>query len=359
MVAAPLNFGPGPAMLPRPVLQRIAEELRAPEGLPVLELHHRDPAFAALAERLESRLRELLALPAACRVLFLQGGASAHFALAPLNFLRGGASADYLHTGYWSGRAFAEAQRLRRARLAASGRGQGFCAIPPREEWRLDPEAAYVFCTANETVEGIEFPSLPEVGAVPLVADMSSNFLSRPVALRGGLVFAAAQKNLGIPGLSVAIIGEGMLDGSAPPELPSLCDYRLLAEHRSLYNTPATFSWYVAVLMLDWLREQGGLAVIAEKNRRNAELLYATIDASGLYSNEVAADCRSRMNVVFRLVVPELTESFLERAGREGLLGLAGHRSRGGLRASLYNAMPEQGVRALCGFMEEFERRHG
>ena len=351
------NFGAGPGRLPPEVLRQVLEEFDdcCGTGLPAPELPHRDPRFLELRDRMEADLRLLLDIPRAYRVLFLSGGASAQFAMVPLNLE--GASADYLHTGYWSGRALAEARRLGRAR-AAMRATPPFRTIPASSEWDLDPQAAYLFYTDNETADGLEFPAPPETPGPPLVADMSSNILSRPVSVRRhGLIFASAQKNLGPPGLTLVIVRDD-LTGHCRAGTPSLWDYGVHARYGSLYNTPPTFCWHVAARVLEWTRARG-LAALAAQNRRKAERLYAPIDASALYENDVDPACRSRMNVVFRLADETLVTRFLEQARREGFVGLAGHRSRGGLRASLYNAMPMEGVEALAQFMQEFERRCG
>jgi len=346
-------------MLPAEVHEQLIEDLAAyRHGLSPLELHHRSPAGGELAERLQQELRDLLEVPDGYRVLLMSGGASAQFALVALN-LAGARSADYLHTGYWSGRALAEARRVARARVAASGAAGDFRELPARARWQLDPRAAYLYYTDNETVEGLEFPAPPVDVAVPLVADMSSNLLSRPLPVaRFGLIFAAAQKNLGTPGVTVVIVREELLQRRVAT-LPSLSDYAVLAEARSLYNTPPVFCWHVSLRVLEWTRRQGGVAALAARNRRKAQRLYATIDASALYQNDVAPACRSRMNVSFRLAAPALQPRLLAAAQQAGLHGLAGHRSRGGLRAALYNAMPEAGVATLIDFLREFERRHG
>ncbi len=356
-------------MLPATVLNQAARELSgatdaSPAPLPALEWSHRGSAFGMVLEQLEEALRALLGIARNYRILFVQGGASAQFAMVPLNLLPSHASADYLHTGYWSGRALAEAQRLGaaglgQARLAADGSPDRFTCIPPRARWQPDADAAYLYYTENETVQGVEFPQLPESGTVPLVADMTSNFLSRPVPIeRFALLFAGAQKNLGPPGLTVVVVREDLI-GRAAPGTPSLCDYQVLEASRSLYNTPPTFCWYVALLFVQWLREQGGVERIAARNQRKANSLYQAIDASGLYRNEVCPCCRSRMNVTFRLQAESLTPLFLDQAERAALYGLGGHRSCGGLRASLYNAVSEQDVKVLVEFMREFERCYG
>lgn len=356
--AAGFDYASSPGALPEEVRMRFLEALADGGAQSPLRLYHRAASFRSLAERLEEKLRRALEVPAEYHVLFLQGGASAQFAMVPLN-LCGRQPAAYLHTGYWSGRALAEAGRIGcRARRAADGRALRFHAIPPSGAWRLDTEAAYLYYADNETADGLEF-HCPPAADVPLVADMSSSLWTKRIEVhRHGLIFSGTQKNLGLPGLTVVLLHPGLLR-DVPAGTPSLYDYRVHLRHRSLYNTPVTLAWYLAELMLDWLGEQGGTAVMEARNRRKAEVVYAALDAGGLYRCPVASACRSRVSVVFDLRVPELCSVFLEEARREGLHGLAGHRSRGGLRAALYNAMPEAGARALAAFLAEFERRRG
>jgi phosphoserine aminotransferase len=360
-MSRPYNFSAGPGALPEPVLRRAREELLdwRGSGMSVMEMTHRGKHFARIAEQAEADLRSLLAVPDDYRVLFLQGGATLQFGAVPLNLLAPGQSADYLLTGAWSKKAFGEARRLGLARCAASSETTGFNAIPPRASWELDPAAAYLHYTPNETIGGVEYHWLPDVGEVPLVADMSSTILSRPLDVRAfGLIYAGAQKNVGPAGLTLVIARDELL-GRASPTCPSVLDYRLQAEADSMYNTPCTFAWYVAGLVFAWLKERGGLAAMGQVNCRKAEALYAAIDGSSFYSNPVAADCRSWMNVPFTLADPTLDATFLAESARSGLLDLKGHRSVGGMRASIYNAMPEEGVAALVDFMADFERRYG
>ena len=356
------NFSAGPAALPRQVLEQAAAELTdwGGCGMSVMEVSHRGKAFTALAEQMEARLRALLGIPNSYRVLFLQGGATGQFAAVPLNLAARGARADYLNTGVWSGKAIEDARRLGlEVNVAADEAGSGYTRVPAPQALRLDPRAAYVHYTPNETIGGVEFPYVPETGAVPLVADMSSTILSRPIEVsRFGLIYAGAQKNIGPSGLCVVIVHESLLD-RARAEVPTILDYARMAAHGSMLNTPPTFSWYIANLVFGWLEAQGGLATMAARNRAKAELLYGVIDASGLYRNPVERTCRSWMNVPFTLARPELAERFLSEAAGEGLTHLEGHRSVGGLRASLYNAVPLEAVTALVAFMREFERRHG
>jgi phosphoserine aminotransferase len=356
------NFAAGPATLPVEVLEQVRDELIdwQSSGASVMEVSHRGKAFMAVAEEAQALLRELLAVPAGYQVLFLQGGARAQFAAIPLNLAPAGATADYLNTGMWSKQALAEARRLLIAvNVAADEADTKYTTVPQASALRLRPAAAYVHYTPNETIGGVEFPYGPETAGVPLVADLSSTLLSRPLDVsKFGLIYAGAQKNLGPAGLTVVIVRED-LTGKARAGTPSVWDYRAVAQEGSMLNTPPTFAWYVAGLVLRWLKAQGGLVVIGERNRAKAQLLYRTIDESGFYANPVAVSCRSWMNVPFTLPDPRLDESFLAGAHAAGLTNLAGHRSVGGMRASLYNAMPLAGVEALVAFMREFARRHG
>ncbi len=355
------NFSAGPAVLPEEVLARAGEELLDwhGSGMSVMEMSHRGKEFMSIAEQAERDLRELLAIPDNYKVLFLQGGASSQFAMVPINLLRGARSADYVNTGSWSKKAIAEARRYAGVKVAASTEGENFTRAPRQDELQLDPQAAYVHYTPNETIGGVEFSYIPDTGDVPLVADMSSTILSRPLDVsRYGLIYAGAQKNIGPAGLTVVIVREDLL-GEPLPGMPSMFDYKIHADNDSMYNTPPTYAWYLAGLVFDWLKQQGGLAAMAERNRRKAEKLYAAIDASAFYSNPVAPDSRSWMNVPFVLANAELDSVFLVEAKEAGLLTLKGHRSVGGMRASIYNAMPEAGVDALITFMADFEQRHG
>jgi phosphoserine aminotransferase len=354
------NFSAGPAVLPLPVLEQARDELLEWRGgASVMEVSHRSRAFIEVAERAEADLRELLAIPSSYRVLFMQGGATAQFAAVPMNLSAPGSQADYLHTGHWSGRAIREARRFVDVNVAADEAATGYTTVPDASSLRLRPTAAYLHYTPNETIGGVEFPYLPESGGVPLVADMSSTILSRPLDVaRCGLIYAGAQKNIGPSGITVVIVREDLLRG-ARPETPVVLDYRAVAEAGSMLNTPPTFGWYFAGLVFQWLKREGGVAEMARRNRAKAEALYAAIDGSGFYSNPVARNARSWMNVPFRLAKPELDKTFLAEADAAGLAHLAGHRSVGGMRASLYNAMPMEGVSALVAFMREFERRHG
>jgi phosphoserine aminotransferase len=356
------NFAAGPATLPAEVLEQVRDELLdwQHSGTSVMEVSHRGKAFMAVAQEAEALLRELLGVPQSYRVLFLQGGATGQFAAVPLNLARADSTVDYLNTGHWSQRALREAQRYTaRVNVAADELASGYTTVPAPQALRLTPGAAYVHYTPNETIGGVEFPYIPETHAVPLVADMSSTLLSRPLEVaRFGLIYAGAQKNIGPAGLVVVIVREDLI-GRARPGTPAVWDYQAMAADHSLLNTPATFAWYVAGLVLRWLKAQGGLAVIGERNRKKAQLLYQAIDTSGFYRNPVVAHCRSWMNVPFTLADARLDEQFLAGARAAGLANLAGHRSVGGMRASLYNAMPLAGVEALIAYMREFARSHG
>ncbi len=355
------NFSAGPAMLPEAVLRRAQEEMLDwhGSGMSVMEMSHRGEHFMSIARQAEADLRELMGIPDNYRVLFLQGGASLQFAMVPLNLMRGPGKADYVLTGSWSKKAIAEGKRFGAVNIAASTEETGFTTVPPQETWQLDPEAAYVHYTPNETIQGVEFHWIPDTGDVPLVADMSSTILSRPIDVtRFGVIYAGAQKNIGPAGLTIVIVREDLI-GHAQAGTPTMLDYATHAEAGSMYNTPPTYAWYMAGLVFQWLKEQGGLAAMAERNKRKADKLYAAIDASDFYANPVDPTARSWMNVPFTLADPSLDPVFLKEAEAEGLVTLKGHRSVGGMRASIYNAMPEEGVDALVQFMAEFERRHG
>jgi phosphoserine aminotransferase len=355
------NFSAGPAMLPEAVLRQAQEEMLdwRGSGMCVAEMSHRGKEFMSIAEEAEADLRELLGIPEDYKVLFLQGGASSQFAMVPMNLLRGGKQADYVNTGSWSKKAIAEAKRYCEVNVAASTEASRFTIVPPQEQLDLRADAAYLHYTPNETIEGVEFPYVPEAGDVPLVADMSSTILSRPIDVsRFGLIYAGAQKNVGPAGLTVVIV-RGDLIGQPLAGTPTMLDYRIHAENGSMYNTPPTYAWYLAGLVFKWLKDLGGLDAMAVINERKAEALYAAIDGSDFYRNPVDPACRSWMNVPFTLANPELDAGFLVEAKKNGLLTLKGHRSVGGMRASIYNAMPEEGVEALIAFMNEFERTHG
>ncbi len=352
------NFSAGPAMLPEPVLRQAREEMLDwnGSGMCVAEMSHRGKEFVSIAEQAEADLRELLDIPDDYRVLFLQGGASSQFAMVPLNLLRGVGTADYLNTGSWSKKAIAEARRYATVNVAATTEESRFTRAPAQDELRLSPDAAYVHYTPNETIEGVEFSYVPETGDTPLVADMSSTLLSRPIDVsRYGVIYAGAQKNIGPAGLTIVIVRPDLM-GRPMDGTPTMFDYKVHAENGSMYNTPPTYAWYLAGLVFRWLKDLGGLDGMAVINERKAEALYGAIDASGFYNNPVQADSRSWMNVPFTLASPDLDETFLKEAKAAGLTTLKGHRSVGGMRASIYNAMPEAGVQALIDFMREFER---
>jgi len=355
------NFSAGPAALPEPVLRQAAEEMLDwhGSGMGVMEMSHRGPQFMAIAAEAQALLRELMQVPANYKVLFMQGGALAENAIVPMNMLRGRASADFIETGEWSRKSIAEARRYGGVNVAASSADTTFTTVPARETWRLDPNAAYVHICSNETIGGVEFHEVPDVGEVPLVADMSSSILSRPVDVsRYGLIFGGAQKNIGPAGLTLVIVREDLL-GGALPCTPTAFDYRVVADNDSMYNTPPTYAIYVAGLVFQWIKAQGGLAAMERLNQAKADLLYGTLDASGFYRAPVARDCRSRMNVPFFLHDSRLDAEFLKGAEARGLVQLKGHRVVGGMRASLYNAMPLEGVQALVAYLKEFEARHG
>ena len=356
------NFAAGPATLPVEVLEQVREELTdwQHSGASVMEVSHRGKPFMAVAQQAEASLRALLAVPSSYKVLFLQGGATAQFAAIPLNLAGADSTVDYVNTGAWSTKAIGEAQRLvGRVNVTADEGASRYTTVPSPEALRVSANAAYLHYTPNETIGGVEFPYVPDNAGVPLVADMSSTILSRPIDVSAfGLIYAGAQKNIGPAGLTVVIVREDLI-GHARAGIPAVFDYKAMADEDSMLNTPPTFAWYLAGLVFKWLKNQGGLAVIGERNRAKAQLLYAAIDTSGFYSNPVAHDCRSWMNVPFTLKEPELDASFLTQARAAGLVNLEGHRSVGGMRASIYNAMPLAGVQALVDFMKDFERRHG
>lgn len=355
------NFSAGPAMLPREVLMQAQEEMLNWQGcgMSVMEMSHRGKEFGSILAQAEADLRDLMGIPAGYRVLFLQGGATLQFAQIPMNLLAG-RSADYVVTGSWSKKAYKEAQRVGTVRCAGSTEGEGFTRFPAAGELELDPAAAYLHVCTNETIHGVEvhdFADLPS--GAPLVVDMSSHILSRPVDVsRCALIYAGAQKNIGPAGLTLVILREGLL-GKAPATIPSLLDYAVQAENGSMLNTPPTYAIYIAHLVFKWLKHQGGLAAVEKVNAEKAALLYQAIDASGFYRNPVAPAWRSRMNVPFTLADEKLDEAFLAEAKAAGLLALKGHKSVGGMRASLYNAMSLEGVKALVAFMQDFEKRHG
>lgn len=355
------NFSPGPAVLPQEVLAQAREEMLDwhGSGMSVMEMSHRGKEFISIAETAQADLRGLLGIASNYKILFLQGGASAQFALVPLNLLRGKNKADYIHTGEWAKKAIGEAKRFCTVSIAASSEDKNFTYAPKQSAWRLDPAAAYVHYTGNETIGGVEFHWIPDTGAVPLVCDLSSSLLSRPLDVsRFGVIYAGAQKNIGPAGLTIVIVRDDLI-GHAAPGTPATFDYKVQADTDSMYNTPPTYAIYVAGLVLKWLKAKGGLAQMEKINIAKAALLYDLLDSSGFYHSPVARDDRSRMNVPFTLRDAALDDAFLKQAAQHGLIQLKGHRSVGGMRASIYNAMPLEGVKVLVQFMRDFERRHG
>jgi phosphoserine aminotransferase len=354
------NFSPGPAVLPQEVLEQAREELLDwhGTGMSVMEMSHRGKAFVSIAAAAEADLRELLAIPKNYKVLFLQGGATGQFAAIPLNLTTQESVVDYVNTGAWSKKAIGEAKHYARVNVAADA-GEPYVSIPAESGWKRTPNAAYLHYTPNETIGGVEYHFVPDTGAVPLIADMSSTILSRPLDVaKFGLIYAGAQKNIGPAGLTLVIVREDLL-GHARPATPAFMDFAAMAQEGSMLNTPPTFAWYMAGLVFQWLKKQGGLQGIGERNRAKAQQLYAAIDGSSFYRNPVAKDARSWMNIPFTLANPELDKTFAAEAKQAGLVTLEGHRSVGGMRASLYNAMPVEGVNALVDFMRTFEKKHG
>lgn len=355
------NFCAGPAALPEAVLRQASAEMLDWHGcgLSVMEMSHRAAEMVAIATEAEADLRELLKIPANYKVLFLQGGASTQFSAIPLNILPVGGKADYLNTGQWSQKAIEEAARYGYVNVVATAKASNFSTIPVFEDWKLDKEAAYFHYTPNETIGGVEFHWIPDTGAVPLVADMSSTLLSRPLDVsRFGVIYAGAQKNIGPAGLAIVIVREDLL-GRARNQIPTMLNWKIAADNDSMYNTPPTYAWYLAGLVFKWLKAQGGVEAMAEVNARKATKLYDYIDQSGFYTNPVEKQSRSWMNVPFVLPKESLDKLFLQEAEVIGLLNLKGHRSVGGMRASIYNAVGEDAVDALLHFMKDFAGRHG
>ena len=355
------NFGSGPAMLVPAVLEQARAELLDwhGKGMSVMEMSHRGKEFVAIAAEAEADLRSLLAIPANYKVLFLQGGATAQFAAVPMNLLRGGSEADFVITGEWTRKAFAEAKKYCRPNVAATAQDRDYTYVPRQPAWKLSPNAAYVHVCTNETIGGVEYHWTPDTGDVPLVSDMSSHILSRPVDVsRYGLIFAGAQKNIGPAGLVIVIVREDLI-GHALPDTPNILDFKLQADADSMLNTPPTFALYLSGLTFKWLLAKGGLEAMERENVAKAGRLYACLDAIDFYSTPVAKEDRSRMNVPFRLRDDSLDAKFLAEAESRGLSQLKGHRSVGGMRASIYNAMPIEGIDALVDFLGDFARRHG
>ncbi len=355
------NFSAGPSMLPESVLMQAREEMLDwnKSGMSVMEMSHRGKEFVSIAEKAESDVRELMAIPDNYRVLFLQGGASTQFAMVPLNLLQGAKKACYINTGSWSKKAISEAGKFAEVVISASSEAQKFTTIPDQESWNIDPDAAYLHYTSNETIGGVEFQETPESEGLTLVSDMSSNILSRPVDVKKfGVIYAGAQKNMGPAGITLVIVREDLM-GNVVSSTPSMLDYSQHAKSGSMMNTPPTYSWYLMGLIFEWIKCKGGLEALALINERKAAKLYTQIDNSNFYSSPVDPAYRSRMNVPFILADDSLNDNFLAETKKEGLVTLKGHRSVGGMRASIYNAMPEEGVDTLVSFMKEFERKYG
>jgi phosphoserine aminotransferase len=355
------NFSAGPAALPESVLRIAAGEMLDwhGSGMSVMEMSHRGKEFISIHAEAERLLRELLAVPDDYKVLFMQGGAIGENAIVPMNLLGGRSGADYINTGEWSKKSIKEAAKYAKVNVAASSEDSKFTRVPPRDTWKLDPNAAYVHICANETIGGVEYHWTPDVGEVPLVADMSSNLLSRPVEVaKYGLIYGGAQKNIGPAGLTIVIVRADLL-GRALPITPSAFNYAEQAENDSMLNTPPTYAIYIAGLVFHWIQERGGLAGMEAHNRAKAALLYDYLDSTGFYSSPVAREDRSLMNVPFKLRDPALDDAFLKGAQARRMVQLKGHRSVGGMRASIYNAMPIEGVQTLVAYMKEFEAQHG
>ena len=355
------NFSAGPAVLPLAVLEEAQRDLVSLPGvgMSVLEISHRSKAFDEIIQGCEADIRKLAGIPENYHVLFLQGGASMQFSMVPLNLMPAGGKADYVSTGSWSKKAIKEAQKVGQVNVAASTEAENFTRVPRQDELKLDPEAAYVHITTNETIHGVEWKYDPDTGCVPLVADASSDIFGGPINIQKyALIYAGAQKNLAPAGVTLVFIRDDLL-GRSPQGMHTMLNYNTHAKDKSLYNTPPVFTIYVMRLVMKWLVEQGGLEAARSRNEEKAGLLYSVIDASGFYNGHAHADCRSLMNITFRLPSEELEKQFVSEATKAGLDGLKGHRSVGGIRASIYNAFPRDGVEALVSFMKEFERTHG
>jgi phosphoserine aminotransferase len=360
-MARAINFSAGPAALPEEVLKQAAAEMLDwhGSGMSVMEMSHRGKEFIAIHAEAEADLRELLSIPANYKVLFLQGGAIAENAIVPMNMLRGHKVADYVNTGEWSKKSIKEAKKYCTVNVVASSEDRSFTYIPSFDTWKLSKDAGYVHICSNETIGGLEYHWVPDTGSVPLVADMSSHILSKPIDVsKYGLIYGGAQKNIGPAGLTIVIVREDLL-GQALPITPSAFDYKQQAENDSMLNTPPTYSVYIAGLVFKWLKQQGGLVEIEKRNVAKAKLLYDFLDGSKFFISPVAVQDRSRMNIPFKLKDEALDGEFLKGAEARGMVQLKGHRSVGGMRASIYNAMPESGVRALVDYMREFEAKHG
>jgi phosphoserine aminotransferase len=355
------NFSAGPAVLPLSVLEEIQRDLVSLPGvgMSILEISHRSAAFESILAQAEADIRALASIPANYKVLFLQGGASLQFSMVPMNLLSPGATADYIDSGSWAEKAIKEAKRIGNINVAATTKGEDYSRVPKQEELKLTPGAAYVHMTSNNTIEGTEYKDLPAVGDVPLVSDTSSDMFSRPIDItRHALIYSGAQKNMGPAGVTVIIVRQDMLERSNK-SMPTMLNYAVHAENGSMYNTPPAFAVYALGLVMKWLLAIGGLSAIAKANERKAAKLYGEVDRTGFYRGTAHRDCRSLMNVTFRLPTEELEKQFIKESTAAGLDGLKGHRSVGGMRASIYNAFPEEGVDVLVGFMREFERKRG
>ncbi|MBK9702996.1 MAG: 3-phosphoserine/phosphohydroxythreonine transaminase [Betaproteobacteria bacterium] len=355
------NFSAGPAVLPETVLRQAAAEMLDwhGSGMSVMEMSHRGKEFIAIAAKAEADLRTLLAIPASYKVLFLQGGAIGENAIVPMNLLGGRTGIDFVNTGEWSKKSIKEAKKYAKVNVAASAEDRNFTYVPPQSTWKLDPGAAYVHVCTNETIGGVEYQWTPDTGDVPLVADMSSHLLSRPIDVaRYGVIYGGAQKNIGPAGLTIVIVRDDLLD-RALPITPSAFHWKEQAEADSMLNTPPTYAIYIAGLVFEWLLQKGGVAAVERDNVAKAKLLYDYLDASGFYTNPVQPEDRSRMNVPFKLADEKLDDAFLKGAKERGMVQLKGHRSVGGMRASIYNAMPVEGVQALVEYLQEFERERG
>ena len=355
------NFAAGPATLPLEVLQQAQSEMTdwRNGGMSVMEISHRSKAFISVATEAEADLRELLAIPSNYKVLFLQGGATGMFSAIPMNLATADSTLDYINTGAWSKKAIGEAKRYSKVNVAADESASNYTSVPEQSALKLTPGAAYLHYVANETIAGVEFPYVPQVpGGVPLVCDMSSNILSRPIDVsKYGLIYAGAQKNIGPSGICVVIVRDDLI-GKARPGTPSIWDFKAMADEGSMINTPPTFGWYFAGLVFKWVKKQGGVAAMADRSRAKAEKLYGFIESSGYYKNPIARNCRSWMNVPFTLPNAELDKTFCSEAVQAGLVNLEGHRSVGGMRASIYNAMSMEGIEALTNFMRDFQKRN-
>lgn len=355
------NFSAGPAVLPKEVLRQAAAEMLDwhGSGQSVMEMSHRGKEYMSIQAAAESDLRELMGIPANYKVLFLQGGASLQFSMIPMNLMRGGKAVDYVDTGEWSKKAIKEAKLMGDVHIAASSADRRYTYVPPQSSWQPSVNAAYLHYCANETIGGVEFNWTPDTGEVPLVADVSSTFLSRPVDVaKHGLIYGGAQKNIGPAGLAIVIVRDDLIGHPAGP-LPSMLDYKVHADNDSMYNTPPTYSIYIAGLVFQWMKRQGGIAAIERSNIEKSQLLYQYLDSTNFYANPVDKADRSRMNVPFTLKDAALDDAFLKGAKERGMLQLKGHRSVGGMRASIYNAMPVEGVETLVAYMREFEAARG